>query len=115
VFRPDGNGGRVEVVVLGRGQFVGERAVINDKLRSADCVAQGQVQVRCAGLGAVRTTALRATSWPEGRVARGGLAPCPGAARSTLGCGCRGQLAPSGAKRSGTRLRLDQHVRKNSC
>ncbi|PNW86201.1 hypothetical protein CHLRE_02g076900v5 [Chlamydomonas reinhardtii] len=45
VFRPDGNGGRVEVAVLGRGQFVGERAVINDKLRSADCVAQGQVQV----------------------------------------------------------------------
>mgnify|MGYP001807267813 CR=1 FL=1 len=31
--------------MLGRGQFVGERAVINDKLRSADCVAQGQVQV----------------------------------------------------------------------
>ncbi|GIL52865.1 hypothetical protein Vafri_8639 [Volvox africanus] len=45
VFRPDGNGGHVEVAVLGRGQFVGERAVINDKLRSADCVAQGQVQV----------------------------------------------------------------------
>ncbi len=35
----------MEVAVLGRGQFVGERAVINDKLRSADCVAQGQVQV----------------------------------------------------------------------
>lgn len=33
------------MAVLGRGQFVGERAVINDKLRSADCVAQGQVQV----------------------------------------------------------------------
>ncbi len=45
MFRPDGNGGRVEVAVLGRGQFVGERAVINDKMRSADCVAQGQVQV----------------------------------------------------------------------
>ncbi|GLC48322.1 hypothetical protein PLESTB_000083500 [Pleodorina starrii] len=45
VFRPDGKGGNVEVAVLGRGQFVGERAVINDKLRSADCVAQGQVQV----------------------------------------------------------------------
>ncbi|PNH08002.1 cAMP-dependent protein kinase regulatory subunit [Tetrabaena socialis] len=45
VFRPDSAGGRVEVAVLGRGQFVGERAVINDKLRSADCVAQGQVQV----------------------------------------------------------------------
>lgn len=45
VLRPDGNGGRIEAVVLGRGQFVGERAVINDRLRSADCVAQGTVQV----------------------------------------------------------------------
>lgn len=45
VLRPDGNGGRVPAVVLGRGQFVGERAVINDRLRSADCVAQGTVQV----------------------------------------------------------------------
>jgi cGMP-dependent protein kinase len=45
VLRPDGKGGRVEAVVLGRGQFVGERAVINDRLRSADCVAQGTVQV----------------------------------------------------------------------
>lgn len=42
---PDGKGGRIEVAVLGRGQFVGERSVINDKLRSADCVAQGRVQV----------------------------------------------------------------------
>jgi len=45
VMRPDGNGGRIEAAVLGRGQFVGERAVINDRLRSADCVAQGTVQV----------------------------------------------------------------------
>lgn len=45
-MRPDGKGGRIEVVQLGRGQFVGERAVINDRLRSADCVAQGTVQVR---------------------------------------------------------------------
>ncbi len=45
-MRPDGNGGRVEALVLGRGQFVGERAVINNRLRSADCVAQGTVQVR---------------------------------------------------------------------
>jgi len=45
VLRPDGKGGRIEVVQLGRGQFVGERAVINDRLRSADCVAQGTVQV----------------------------------------------------------------------
>lgn len=42
---PDSKGGRMEVAVLGRGQFVGERSVINDKLRSADCVAQGRVQV----------------------------------------------------------------------
>lgn len=35
----------MEVAVLGRGQFVGERSVINDRLRSADCVAQGRVQV----------------------------------------------------------------------
>lgn len=46
VLVPDSKGGRVEVAVLGRGQFVGERSVINNKLRSADCVAQGQVQVR---------------------------------------------------------------------
>jgi len=45
VLRPDGQGGMIEAVVLGRGQFVGERAVINDRLRSADCVAQGTVQV----------------------------------------------------------------------
>lgn len=45
VLRPDGNGGRIEALVLGRGQFVGERAVINDRLRVADCVAQGTVQV----------------------------------------------------------------------
>jgi CRP-like cAMP-binding protein len=46
VLVPDAKGGRIEVAVLGRGQFVGERSVINDKLRSADCVAQGRVQVR---------------------------------------------------------------------
>ena len=45
VMRPDGNGGRILGVVLGRGQFVGERAVVNNKMRSADCIAQGQVQV----------------------------------------------------------------------
>ncbi|WIA31049.1 hypothetical protein OEZ86_001080 [Tetradesmus obliquus] len=45
VLVPDAKGGRIEVAVLGRGQFVGERSVINDKLRSADCVAQGRVQV----------------------------------------------------------------------
>ncbi|MEW5320291.1 MAG: hypothetical protein WDW38_011373 [Sanguina aurantia] len=45
VMRPDGKGGQVEAVRLGRGQFVGERAVINDRLRSADCVALGSVQV----------------------------------------------------------------------
>jgi len=45
VLRPDGKGGSMEVVKLGRGQFVGERAVINNKLRSADCVAQGEVTV----------------------------------------------------------------------
>jgi cGMP-dependent protein kinase len=45
VLVPDGKGGRIEVAVLGRGQFVGERSIINDKLRSADCVAQGRVQV----------------------------------------------------------------------
>lgn len=45
VLVPDAKGGRIEVAVLGRGQFVGERSVINDKLRSADCVAQGKVQV----------------------------------------------------------------------
>ena len=44
-MRPDGKGGQIEAVVLGRGQFVGERAVINNKLRSADCVARGTVQV----------------------------------------------------------------------
>ena len=52
VLRPDNKGGRVLAVVLGRGQFVGERAVINDRLRSADCVAQGTVQVRTGGLQA---------------------------------------------------------------
>lgn len=46
VMRPDGNGGQVTAVVLKRGQFVGERAVINNTLRSADCVAKGDVQVR---------------------------------------------------------------------
>jgi hypothetical protein len=46
VLVPDSKGGRIEVAILGRGQFVGERSVINDKLRSADCVAQGRVQVR---------------------------------------------------------------------
>lgn len=45
VLVPDSKGGRLEVAILGRGQFVGERSVINDKLRSADCVAQGKVQV----------------------------------------------------------------------
>ena len=45
VMRPDGKGGQIEAVVLGRGQFVGERAVINNKLRTADCVARGTVQV----------------------------------------------------------------------
>ena len=45
VLRPDGQGGQIEAVVLGRGQFVGERAVINNKLRSADCIARGTVQV----------------------------------------------------------------------
>ena len=44
-MRPDGKGGQVEAVVLGRGQFVGERAVINNKLRSADCIAKGLVKV----------------------------------------------------------------------
>lgn len=46
VLRPDGAGGRIAAVVLKRGQFVGERAVINNRLRSADCVAEGEVQVR---------------------------------------------------------------------
>lgn len=45
VLRPDEQRGRVEVAVLGRGQFVGERTIITGKLRSADCVAQGRVQV----------------------------------------------------------------------
>lgn len=49
VLVPNGKGGRLEVAVLGRGQFVGERSVINDKLRSADCVAQGRVQVGLRG------------------------------------------------------------------
>lgn len=49
VLVPDGKGGRLEVAVLGRGQFVGERSVINDKLRSADCMAQGRVQVGARG------------------------------------------------------------------
>jgi cGMP-dependent protein kinase len=51
VLVPDAKGGRIEVAVLGRGQFVGERSVINDKLRSADCVAQGRVQVSVMSLG----------------------------------------------------------------
>jgi CRP-like cAMP-binding protein len=33
VLVPDDKGGRFEVALLGRGQFVGERAVINDRLR----------------------------------------------------------------------------------
>ncbi|KAK9812821.1 hypothetical protein WJX72_004332 [[Myrmecia] bisecta] len=45
VLRPDDKGGRVEVAVLGRGHFVGERTLITGKLRSADCVAHGRVQV----------------------------------------------------------------------
>lgn len=49
MLRPMADGKAIEVAVLGRGQFVGERAVINDKLRSADCVAQGTVQVRRSG------------------------------------------------------------------
>ena len=44
-MRPMADGSSLEVANLGRGQFVGERAVINDRLRSADCVAQGTVQV----------------------------------------------------------------------
>ncbi|KAG2485657.1 hypothetical protein HYH03_015629 [Edaphochlamys debaryana] len=42
---PDGNGRRVEMAVLGRGQCVSGRVLVNGKLRSADCVAQGRVQV----------------------------------------------------------------------
>lgn len=45
VLVPGKDGSRIQVAILGRGQFVGERSVINDKLRSADCVAQGRVQV----------------------------------------------------------------------
>eukprot|EP01025_Chloroclados_australasicus_P009311 TRINITY_DN1357_c4_g1_i13.p1 TRINITY_DN1357_c4_g1~~TRINITY_DN1357_c4_g1_i13.p1 ORF type:complete len:1025 (+),score=163.68 TRINITY_DN1357_c4_g1_i13:235-3309(+) len=44
VLRPTSDGGRVEVAVLGRGQFVGERTMITGKLRSADCVAAGSVR-----------------------------------------------------------------------
>eukprot|EP00803_Ostreobium_quekettii_P004992 evm.model.scf_3495.1 EVM.evm.TU.scf_3495.1 scf_3495:2198-3749(-) len=45
VLRATDGGEQIEVAVLGRGQFVGERTLITGKLRSADCVAQGQVTV----------------------------------------------------------------------
>lgn len=45
VLRPTKNGIPLEVAVLGRGQFVGERTLITGKLRSADCVACGPVSV----------------------------------------------------------------------
>ncbi|DBB18151.1 hypothetical protein WJX82_009716 [Trebouxia sp. C0006] len=47
ILRPDDSapGGRVEVAKLGRGNLVGERTVVTGKLRSADCVAEGRVQV----------------------------------------------------------------------
>ncbi|KAG1663103.1 hypothetical protein FOA52_010506 [Chlamydomonas sp. UWO 241] len=45
VMRPDSSGPPALAALLGRGQFVGERAVINNRLRSADCVAEGMVKV----------------------------------------------------------------------
>jgi len=75
VLVPDSKGGRIEVAVLGRGQFVGERSVINDKLRSADCVAQGRVQVcvlilsvldaysRCLFTAGLRDGLIRQSNW----------------------------------------------------
>lgn len=45
VLRPMEGGQHLEVAILGRGQFVGERTLITGKLRSADCVALGQVSV----------------------------------------------------------------------
>ncbi|GMH33287.1 hypothetical protein BSKO_01121 [Bryopsis sp. KO-2023] len=46
VLRPGDNGGeKIEVACIGRGQFVGERTLVTGKLRSADCVASGEVQV----------------------------------------------------------------------
>lgn len=51
VLVPTPDGGRVKVASLGRGQMIGERAVINDRqARSADCIAQGRVQVRASAL-----------------------------------------------------------------
>ncbi|KAK9795533.1 hypothetical protein WJX73_010591 [Symbiochloris irregularis] len=43
VMRPLPDGSLKEVCVLRRGQLVGERTLITGQLRSADCIAQGQV------------------------------------------------------------------------
>jgi cGMP-dependent protein kinase len=40
------NGEKLHVNTLGRGHFVGERTLITNKLRSADCFAHGPVTVR---------------------------------------------------------------------
>lgn len=45
VRTPDRSGTKQDIALLGRGHIVGERAVMSEKLRSADCLAHGRVQV----------------------------------------------------------------------
>ena len=45
VTQPDAKGCQAVACVLGRGQVVGERVMVNNQLRCAGSVAQGSVQV----------------------------------------------------------------------
>ena len=40
---PDGS--QIEVMRYGRGEFIGERSLMTGQIRTADCVADGDVQI----------------------------------------------------------------------